>query len=35
MEAAVQEVKVGVDLGAKHVGIAMTSEDKVLTKEEI
>lgn len=30
-----QEVKIGVDLGAKHVGIAMTSEDRVLVKGEI
>src|SRR5690625_986337 len=30
-----QEVKIGVDLGAKHVGIAMTSQDKVLAKGEI
>lgn len=30
-----QEVKIGVDLGAKHVGIAITSEAKVLAKGEI
>src|SRR5699024_6041221 len=30
-----QEVKIGVDLGAKHVGIAMTSQNKVLAKGEI
>lgn len=30
-----QEISVGVDLGAKHVGIVMTSEDKVLIKGEI
>src|SRR5690625_5084693 len=30
-----QEVKIGVDLGAKHVGIALTSDDKVLAKGEI
>lgn len=29
-----QDVKIGVDLGAKHVGIAITSGDKVLTKGE-
>jgi len=30
-----QPINVGVDLGAKHVGIAMTSTDKVLIKGEI
>ena len=30
-----QKVKIGVDLGAKHVGIAITSEDKVLVKGEV
>ena len=30
-----QEVNIGVDLGAKHVGIAMTSQDKVLAKGEM
>lgn len=31
----VQEVHLGVDTGAKHIGIAITSEDKVLSKGEI
>jgi hypothetical protein len=31
----VQEVNVGVDTGAKHIGIAITSDDKVLVKGEI
>ncbi|WP_235792477.1 RNA-guided endonuclease IscB [Virgibacillus salidurans] len=30
-----QEVNIGVDLGAKHVGIAITSEDKVLAKGKV
>lgn len=30
-----QEVHIGVDTGAKHIGIAVTSEDKVLAKGEI
>ena len=30
-----QPVILGVDLGSKHIGIAVTSEDKVLTKGEI
>ena len=30
-----QEVKIGIDLGAKHVGIAMVSDKKVLIKGEI
>src|SRR5699024_5270511 len=30
-----QEVKIGVYLGAKHVGIAMTSQNKGLAKGEI
>ena len=30
-----QKIHVGVDLGAKHTGIAMTSQDKVLVKGEI
>ena len=30
-----QDVSVGVDLGAKHIGIAMTSEEKVLIRGEI
>ncbi|WP_106497316.1 RNA-guided endonuclease IscB [Lentibacillus sp. Marseille-P4043] len=30
-----QEVKIGIDLGAKYVGIAITSEDKVLAKGEV
>lgn len=30
-----QEVHLGVDTGAKHIGIAITSEDKVLAKGEI
>lgn len=30
-----QEVHLGVDTGAKHIGIAATSEDKVLIKGEI
>src|SRR5690554_5768355 len=32
---AVQDVLVGVDLGRKHTGIAITSENKVLTKGEV
>lgn len=31
----VQEVRLGVDTGAKHIGIAATSSNKVLTKGEI
>lgn len=31
----IQEVNVGVDTGAKHIGMAITSEDKVLVKGEI
>ena len=31
----VQPVSIGVDTGAKHIGIAITSEDKVLVKGEI
>lgn len=31
----VQETRLGVDLGAKYIGIAVTSEDKVLVKGEI
>ena len=31
----VQEVHLGVDTGAKHIGIAVTSEDKVLAKGEV
>lgn len=30
-----QEVHIGVDTGAKHIGIAVTSEDKVLAKGEV
>lgn len=30
-----QEIHIGVDTGAKHIGIAVTSEDKVLAKGEI
>lgn len=30
-----QKTELGVDLGAKHVGVAITSEDKVLAKGEI
>lgn len=30
-----QPVDMGVDLGAKHIGIAFTSEDKILSKGEI
>lgn len=30
-----QEVHLGVDLGAKHIGLAIVSEDKVLAKGEI
>lgn len=30
-----QEVNVGVDTGAKHIGIAVTSENKVIDKGEI
>ena len=30
-----QEVHVGVDTGAKHIGIAVTSENKVLAKGEV
>lgn len=30
-----QETKLGIDLGSKHVGIAITSQDRVLTKGEI
>lgn len=30
-----QDVNVGVDTGAKHIGLAITSEDKVLYKAEI
>lgn len=30
-----QEVHIGVDTGAKHIGIAVTSEDEVLAKGEI
>lgn len=31
----VQEVSIGIDLGTKHTGIAVTSENKVLAKGEI
>ena len=31
----VQEVSVGIDLGTKHTGIAVTSENKVLAKGEV
>lgn len=31
----VQEVSIGIDLGAKHTGIAVVSEDKVLAKGEV
>ncbi|MGY0692530.1 RNA-guided endonuclease IscB [Virgibacillus sp. FSP13] len=30
-----QEVKIGIDLGTKYVGIAITSKDKVLVKGEV
>lgn len=30
-----QDIHIGVDTGAKHIGIAVTSEDKVLAKGEI
>ena len=30
-----QDVNMGVDTGAKHIGLAITSEDKVLYKAEI
>ena len=30
-----QEINIGVDVGSKNVGIAITSEDKVLAKGEI
>ena len=30
-----QETKLGVDVGAKHIGIAITSDDKVLMKGQI
>ena len=30
-----QAVDIGVDLGAKHIGIAIQSENKVITKGEI
>lgn len=30
-----QDVNIGVDTGAKHIGLAITSEDKVLYKAEI
>jgi len=30
-----QPVSIGIDLGAKHVGVAITTEDKVLAKGEI
>jgi hypothetical protein len=31
----VQEIELGVDLGSKHVGVAITSENKILAKGEI
>ena len=31
----VQECHIGIDTGSKHIGIAVTSEDKVLIKGEI
>ncbi len=31
----VQQTELGVDLGAKHVGVAISSEDKVLAKGEL
>ena len=31
----VQDVKIGIDTGAKHIGLAITSKDKVLNKGEI
>jgi 5-methylcytosine-specific restriction endonuclease McrA len=31
----VQEVSIGIDLGTKHTGIAVTSENKVLAKGEV
>lgn len=30
-----QDISIGIDTGAKHIGIAITSEDKVLSKGEI
>lgn len=30
-----QKVDVGIDLGAKHIGVAITSQDKVLSKGQI
>ncbi len=30
-----QPIRVGVDLGAKHTGIAIISDDKVLAKGEV
>lgn len=30
-----QDINLGIDLGAKHIGVAMTTEDKVLAKGEI
>lgn len=30
-----QNIKLGIDLGAKHIGVAITTEDKVLAKGEI
>jgi hypothetical protein len=30
-----QDINLGIDLGAKHVGVAITTEDKVLAKGEI
>lgn len=30
-----QEVNVGIDTGAKYIGIAITSQDKILVKGEI
>ena len=32
---AKQDIRVGIDLGAKHIGVAMTSEDQVWVKGEI
>ena len=30
-----QDINLGIDLGAKHIGVAITTEDKVLAKGEI
>jgi hypothetical protein len=30
-----QKVSVGIDTGAKHIGVAITSENKVLAKDKM